>query len=310
MSQKKCYFFIDDVIFTMRDLTRNRPKSIFDLPFLNILKTAHDQFGMKVQLNLFYRTDFSYGDDEFTLSEMTDIYKAEWEEASDWLKFGFHSKQEYPDYPFINADYDDVKNCFMRVYNEVCRFAGEKSFAFACMTHWSPMSKDGCRALKDCGVKMISATNGPRYEFDGDFNSLPYGHAKRLLHNRKPESAIFYRGSRCEAINKSLCGYNHLTDEEFEPVMHRLKTYYNAQIGLHYKKFCTGPVLNVETMQSLPQQLEKVLGNEYVGYATHEQYFYQDYFRPQADYADKIYYMAKALKDNGYTYFFVEELAD
>ncbi len=64
---KKTYFYIDDVIWLMRDLTRERPSSLFDNFFMKILKHAHERYGLKVQLNLFYRTDFYYGNDEFTL---------------------------------------------------------------------------------------------------------------------------------------------------------------------------------------------------------------------------------------------------
>lgn len=63
--EKKAYFYIDDVIWVFRDLTRKRPASLFDNAFLNVLKTAHDRYGLKVQLNVFYRTDFFYGNDEF-----------------------------------------------------------------------------------------------------------------------------------------------------------------------------------------------------------------------------------------------------
>ena len=94
---------------------------------MKMLKTAHERYGLKVQLNIFWRTDFFYGNDEFTLADMTDAYKAEWEEASDWLKLGFHSKQEFPDYPYLNADYSDVADLLRDVKKEVYRFAGEKS---------------------------------------------------------------------------------------------------------------------------------------------------------------------------------------
>ena len=110
--QKSCYFYIDDVIWVFRDLTRQRPASIFDHHFLKVLKETHDKYGMKVQMNVFYRTDFFYGNDEFTLADMTDAYKAEFEEASDWMKFTLHSKQEFPDYPFLNISYQDMKDIF------------------------------------------------------------------------------------------------------------------------------------------------------------------------------------------------------
>ena len=77
---KKAYFYIDDVVWPFRDITREKPKSIFAQTHLKMLKEAHDKYGMKVVLNAFYRTDYYYGDDEFTLAEMTDAYKAEWKQ--------------------------------------------------------------------------------------------------------------------------------------------------------------------------------------------------------------------------------------
>ena len=71
---KKAYFYIDDTIWVMRDIARQKPASLFDNPFMNMLKTAHDRYGVKTQLNMFYRTDYFYGNDEFTLSEMN-IYE-------------------------------------------------------------------------------------------------------------------------------------------------------------------------------------------------------------------------------------------
>ena len=45
---KKAYFFIDDVIWCMREITRLKPVSIFDVPFLEMLKKAHDLYGLTV----------------------------------------------------------------------------------------------------------------------------------------------------------------------------------------------------------------------------------------------------------------------
>jgi len=33
---KLAFFFIDDVIWTLRDITRQKPKSIFDNPFMKV----------------------------------------------------------------------------------------------------------------------------------------------------------------------------------------------------------------------------------------------------------------------------------
>ena len=118
LTGKKASFFIDDAIWFLRDLTRQRPKSLFDNPFMAPLKECHDKYGLKLQINLFYRTDFYYGMDEFTLKEVTDAYKSEWQANKDWLRLGFHSLQEFPDYPWLNASYADVKKFFAMTHSE------------------------------------------------------------------------------------------------------------------------------------------------------------------------------------------------
>ena len=69
---KQYFFFIDDVIWPFRDISRLRPASIFDHPFLGMLKSMNRQYGLKVQLNLFFSTDPSYGGENFDLTQMTD----------------------------------------------------------------------------------------------------------------------------------------------------------------------------------------------------------------------------------------------
>ena len=172
--EKLAYFFIDDTIWTLRDVARQHPDSIFESAFLKMLKTAHDKYGLTVQMNLFYRTDFFYGSDEWTLSEMPDCYKAEFEANADWLRFAFHAKQEFPDYPYPNARYEDLYADYKLIHGEVKRFAGEACWSDSFVMHWGAVSKEGCKALKDCGVRLLSPSVGEKREYtqkniDGNF---------------------------------------------------------------------------------------------------------------------------------------------
>lgn len=304
---KKAYFYIDDTIWVLRDLTRTKPESLFDVPFLKLLKNAHDKYGLRVQLNLFYRTDYFYGNDEFTLADVTDAYKPEWESASDWLKLAFHAKQEFPDYPHINAKYRDVYDVFKDIEKEVFRFAGEKSFTYGVCAHWLPVSKEGVKALYDCGVRILDASCGEIYEYNGDTTSLPYGHAARLLNNRQPETKIFSRGTRDVAIDASICGYNHLTPEK-SLVSSGLATYTDPETSMKFKTYSTAPCLNLTPYAELEADFSRVLGEEFLGICVHEQYFYEDYFAYQPDYADKIYKMSEILTENGYEFIYAEDL--
>lgn len=304
---KKVQFFIDDIIWVLRDLTREKPASLFDNNYMAILKRAHDEYGVKVQLNAFYRTSFWYGDDEFSLSDMTDAYKKEWEDASDWLKIGFHSKEEWPDYPYINADYDLVDSNFKLIKNEVVRFAGEKTFAYSVVPHWAPISRDGIKALYDNGIRVCYATYGEKVPYEGNGASLPYGHEFRLLHNRKPETGIYNKVTRDLAIARALCSYNHVPEDEYMDCMGKFKTVKDKEIGMCYTTAAQA-VLNLIPLDILEEELSKFTNQEYLSIGNHEQYYYSDYYAYQPDYAEKIYTMGRIMKENGFEFIFAENL--
>ena len=306
--KKLAQFYIDDVIFVFRDITKQKPKSIFDHPFLKELKGAHDKYGLKVQLNCFYKMSFFYGRNDFDLSMMPDTYKDEWEKNSDWLKLSFHAQEEFPDYPYVNADYDLVRDNYVTLTNEVKRFAGEKSLAAFVLPHWAPMSKEGVTALRDLGVKVTYATYGEKvYDYNGEQDLLPYGHSFRFLHNRKKETSTFIRKTRDKAIQRSICGYNHITEEEFNKVFGKATTHLDKETGMRYGVAC-GIVLNLTPIEEIEESLDKLIGNENITVATHEQYFYPDYYAYQKDYAEKTYKMSEILHKNGYEFCFVEDL--
>lgn len=303
---KKTYFYIDDVIWTLRDLTREKPESLFDNPFLKMLKEAHNKYGMKVQLNLFWRTSYFYGMDEFSLADVTDAYKAEWEAASDWLKLSFHAKEEFPDYPHLNAKYEDVYKLFKDTQREIFRFAGEKSFAYGICPHWMPISREGILALRDCGAKITNVTVGEVSEYNGDPASLPYGHAMRLLNNRQPEAKVFTRNSRDTAIANSICAYNHLTTEQVEKSK-GLKTIYDEETGMHFKEFALF-ALNLIPYDEIESDFAPHMNEEFFGFGTHEQYFYPDYLAYQPHYGPSILKACEIVAKNGFEFLFIDEL--
>ena len=306
---KQAYFFVDDVIWCLRDVAKEKPASIFDQSYFKMLKKCHDEWGMTVQLNLFYRTDFFYGSDEFTLSEMPDTYKAEFEANSDWLKFAFHAKQEFPDYPYVNARYEDVKKDFELIIGEIKRFAGEKSVSYAVLPHWLPISKQACQALYDCGAKFLAPSVGPTTEYTGDESVLPYGHAARLRHNRQPETRLFTRPTKDLRITSSICAHNHISREEAAQYLYKNISIPDQGIGLRYRQFGGGPCLNLNTVDEIREALikEAEAGHEFIGVANHEQYYYPEYFAYQPDMPEKFYTMAKTLHDLGYTFITAED---
>lgn len=302
-------FFIDDVIWLMRDLTRLRPARLFDHPFLSILKNAHEQYGVKVQLNLFYSTSPFYGNDEFTLKETTDAYKSEWEEASSWLKLAFHAYAEFPIFPYVNAEYETVCDHYRKIATEIRRFAGEASLATGIVPHFAPISKDGVQALKDCGARITYATYGQKHPAASDLSDVPKHLRECFPENRKPETMLFTRRYENQTVQNTVCGYNHITQEQYDAIFDNIKTVRDEKTGMLLKNSAQ-LVLNSTKLSDLSDEIKKLWNREFIIIGNHEQYFHSDYSHYQPDYGEKIYTMAALLKEAGYEYIFMEELAE
>ena len=310
---KRAAYYMDDVIFLFRDLARDRPKSCWDHFLLSAYKEAYEKYGLKAQFNLFYRNDAYYGAKgaEFTLRDMPDKWRDEFQAAKGWLRFGFHSYSEFPDYPHINSSYEDVKFTWDSCVREVERFAGPGMFAKAVTPHWGPMSKEGCIALRDCGVKAIWCSAGKRYEYSGDRTVLPYGHGMRVENFRKPETAIYWRGSSNQEISVSACGYNHLLPEQSALTSGTWNWLHDKDTGCNFMRFgCGAPCLNLYRLKDIPTLMKKVTNKEFLIHATHEEYWFKDYFAYQSDSREKLLAAAKTAHDAGYEYCFIEEKVD
>ncbi len=306
-------FYIDDVIWIFRDLAATKPKSCWDHRFLGHLKEAHERYGLKVQLNVFYRDDFYYGvkASQFSLRDMPDAWKDEFQSAKDWLKFGFHSLQEFPDYPWISASYEDTKLCWEMIAGEVERFAGPGMFGRAVTPHWGSSSREACLAFRDCGAKAVSTSRGRRWAYDGNRAILPYGHAMRIENHRQPESAVYWRAGSGDDIAVSVAGYNHLDAEQVDKTRGTWNWIRDNATGLNFKAYCVeGTLLNLLPLEDIPAAFARHGEPEFYCYATHEEYFYRDYFAYQQDYAEKTLAAAKWMYNHGYAYVFVEDSFD
>ena len=129
----------------MKEITENRYRSIFEHPYLAMYRRLHEEFGLKVQLNLFYRTE------GFDLSEMSEAYYDEWRENADWLKLSFHSELE-SFRPYESAGYCDVYEDCKRVNDQIKRFASPAALASTTTIHYCLLTDGGLKAIRDVGV--------------------------------------------------------------------------------------------------------------------------------------------------------------
>lgn len=135
-------FTVDDNIRFLKEITETCPQSIFDHPYLAMYQRMHQAFGVKVQLNLFYRMD------GFDLSQMTDRFYHEWEENSHWLKLSFHSDHEVSK-PYLVSGYEEVFEDCKKVNDQIVRFASNSALAKTTTIHSCELTTEGLRALAD-----------------------------------------------------------------------------------------------------------------------------------------------------------------
>ena len=304
---KQYFFFIDDVIWPFRDLSRQKPASAFDHPFLGMLKKLNRQYGMKVQLNIFFATDPSYGGEPFDLTQMPDIYRDEFRQNASWLRFAFHAERENPGYPYVNVPYDEMKHAYTRLRNEVYRFAGEESFSNRVLIHYNAISRAGCQALKDCGVTLLSSTDGPDIP-EGE-SALSSTNRERLLLHRTEDTTRPYLKTRSDGGQiPAIRAYNHLPEDMHIRCDQSLCAWVGNELHLPMKEFCH-LLLNMHEPQEVARLLPERIDGDFIGIGDHEQYFYPDYARYQPDYEQRIATACRILQEKGYQSIRMDELA-
>ena len=115
---------------------------MFDHPYLAMYRRLHEEFGLKVQLNLFYRMD------AFDLSQVSAGYYAEWEANSDWLKLSFHAELENIK-PYQSSNYDEVYKDCKHVNEHIKCFASPAALATTTTIHYCLLTEEGLKAMED-----------------------------------------------------------------------------------------------------------------------------------------------------------------
>ena len=155
-------FTVDDNIRFLKEITENHYQSMFDHPYLAMYRRLHTEFGLKIQLNLFYRME------NFDLSQMSDAYYEEWKENSDWLKLSFHSDFENVR-PYEFSGYDELYGDCKRVHEQILRFASHEVLANTTTIHYCLLTEGGLMAMEDNRVfgllGLFGSNQNPRTSY-------------------------------------------------------------------------------------------------------------------------------------------------
>jgi len=268
---------VDDNIWAFADLTKNQDKytSIFDNAYLNVYKKAHDTYGTTVRLNLFYEMDNKCGLNmygPFNLSMMTEKFKDEFKANSDWLHLAFHAYSEFPDNPYVNADYAKMKNDYQKIIAEIKRFAGEEVIEYATTNHWGSGNPEVVRAERAQGLRTLMGY----LDLDSEGKSF-----------------VSYYLTPSQIMHANEYGFwkDHSEDMIF------------GKIDLVLNNFTPE-----EIVEKLSQAKEKYPKKGFVEVMIHEQYFYPSYASYLPDFAERILTACKWCRENGYTPAFVSDV--
>jgi len=141
---------VDDGIWFLQDIARNNYDSIFENPYLAMLKRLHLKYRAKFHVNIYYTCPEHGG---FFLTELSDRYKDPWLEALDWLVLSFHARADIPGYPYLNSDRETTRSHCLEVYDQIDRFAGYRSPVTT--LHYAETTKEGVKGLYDCGIRAL-----------------------------------------------------------------------------------------------------------------------------------------------------------
>lgn len=144
-------FTIDDNMRFLEECTKNNLDSIFDHPYVAMLQRIHFTYGTKIQLNMYY----CYTQNEFSLADVSDIWRDELESNSDWLRFSFHAYSNDPPFPYDDVSAQQVLSDYHQVMSELRRIAGKAATDVTTTLHYMCATKDACTALRKEGVRGL-----------------------------------------------------------------------------------------------------------------------------------------------------------
>ncbi len=260
----------DDNILFLWDINEHKDeyKSIFENPYLAVYKKAHDLYGAKAHLNLFYEFDEEaakrFGDKRpyFNLSMMTDNFKDEFRANADWLKFSFHAKREHPAKPYQFADGETVRKDCEQVETEIRRFAGEESLSTCTTIHFGEANEEGARALRSLGYRAMTG-----YFLPEEFCPVAYYVPDDLM--------------------------KHIYDRDF---------WYDTETDILFGRIDL--VINLFTHEYNMETLREIIASPtrggFVSIMIHEQYFYEDYRKYLPDFETRVLESCRLLTESGY----------
>ncbi|HOX39033.1 MAG TPA: hypothetical protein PL033_13700 [Candidatus Brocadiia bacterium] len=261
-SRPRYRFSVDDNIEFLRDLGTNPSAytSIFDHFYMAFWRRMHDEFGAKIHINIYFQSIHG----PFTLRQMPDKWKGEWQSCAEWLRLTFHAHQDTPARPYKDASRSQMAADYELVTNEIRRFAGAELVSDFTTVHWAEAPKDACRALSERGVKGLIALFG---------------------RNRDNE-----------------CNTGYYLDERVKDHANCRDCWHDFETGLTF--VTCDAVVNGLALEAIEPHIERQAASPHTGemmeLLIHEQYFRKELQYHQPDVQDKVIRALEWVTKRGY----------
>lgn len=157
---KRIHFSVDDAIGCFWWLTKNKHKisSIFDSQVFATAKTIHERYHISVYFYCMYTNGV------ITLEDISDKWQKEFQENSDWLKFGFHCYEPMSNYNAVTKQ--QIINEYKTVVSQLIRITGtKKNITDIIRLHYFSGNKEVISGLTDCGVKVFLCADDERISY-------------------------------------------------------------------------------------------------------------------------------------------------
>ena len=268
----KYRFSLDDNIWFLQNLARHAGdyRSLFDDPYLSLIKTLHDRHGTKFHLNIYYECPEHGG---FNLTQMPDCYKSEWLENASWLRLSCHANANLPDRPYIRASFEQVKFEHDRVVDEILRFAGPEAYAGPVTTiHWGDATVDAVRAMRSSGIRAFVGT----FEYANPQNvSIRY----------------YLNAEQCALLN--IYGFYYDKQEDV--------CFFRYGAAIQHEAIERIPAMLDQFAAQHPLY-------PFIELCVHEQYFYPDYAAYMPDYELRLDTAIRWCAEHGYEPAFISDI--
>lgn len=222
---KFAHISLDDFIAAFEDITKNSDiyTSIFENDTFAYLKNLHDNYGTVISCYTYYESD----DKKFNLSKCTDKFAKEFEENSDWLKFGFHTYNGGKNYEKTSSN--EAKNDYDKVLTQLLRITGsDKSIDRVIRLQNFAGNEESIQAMANTnnGIEGVLGADDKRrsYYLDDKENSYLYTHdfyeingldffrtdlRMELIDNIDETLEDFYTNTEFEDKNEILIAFTH-----------------------------------------------------------------------------------------------------